>query len=256
MNMRSLIYVAFVLASLPLMGCSSGDDDSNGNDTKVSAWAGHTYTLTTTNRDWAQPKGFGKDIENVMPIFIFQMKDAGGGNLTATLATAPKILDANNVANGVVTQDPCTPTMDIPVSGASHPNSQIGPVDATLHLVNHGDAADTTDDVQVTALVKGLEFTDILPNGDTKSTMGQLKATMDFRELAPLFIALGTPEMPATAADICAQVGSDNPCQMCADGQPYCMSAQAVLIGAEKRDDVTVTPVTLASRPASCGTAK
>jgi hypothetical protein len=253
--MRSLISVAFVLASLPLCGCSSGDDDSTGNDTKVSAWAGHTYTLTTTNRDWAEPKGFGKDIENVMPIFIFQLKDAGGGNLTATLATAQKILDANNVANGVVMQDPCGPTMDIPVAGGSYPSSQIGPVDATLHLVNRGDAADPADDVQVTALVKGLQFKDILPNGDTKSTTGELKATMDFRELAPLFTALGTPGMPAMAADICAQLGSDNPCLACSDGAPYCMSARAVLIGAEKRDDVTVTPVTLASRPATCGTA-
>jgi hypothetical protein len=256
MNIRSFIPAALVLASLPLAGCSGDDDDGKPNDTPAaSPWAGHTYALTTEKRDWSEPRGLGNDIENVMPVFLFQVTQSGAA-VTAKMGVAPKALDASGMPTGEIVQDLCSPTYDLPLTGTS-PNSQIGPTEVQLHLINRVDVDVPDDDVQVTAKVAGLKFTNIFPPSgttwaDPDDKPGELSATMDFRELAPLFTQLGTPDKPPTDEIVCMQLGTENACEPCADGHVSCLSALATFIGAENQAGLTVQPVELASRPASC----
>lgn len=259
MNTRLLIQAAFILASLPLAACSSGDDDTNGTGGtggggQASPWAGHTYTLTTTKFDWTQPQGLGKDIENVMPVFIFQMTATNGKDMTAKIASAPKLVDEmGNPVAGSLVQDPCTPTVEVPVSGGAYPDSVIGPTTMDLHLLNKGAKPDASDDVQVTARVTNLQFTNVLPGAasmeDTKEY--SLKATMDIKDIAPLFTALGNP--PTTEA-VCAELAKQNsPCQACpGTGTMTCLSARADFLTAVDAPGLTVATVDAASRPTTC----
>lgn len=255
MNIRSFIPAALILSSLPLAACSGGDDDTGGGNTPAaSKWAGHTYVLTTTSRDWDQPKGLGTDIENVMPHFLFQVSADGK---SAKLAVAPKKKDSNGMVTAEIAQDLCSPTYDLPIGGTA-PNMSLGPTDVELHLVNDVDATDPVGDTEVTAKVMGLAFTDIFPpngtawdNPDDKP--GTLAATMDFRELAPLFNQLYKNGVPPTDAEICDQLGDgETACKACADGHVSCLSALAKYIGAENNASVTIQSVDKATRPATC----
>ncbi len=250
MRIRRFLPATLILTSLPLAACGGGDDDDAA--ATPSAWAGHTYTLTTTKRDWADPASLAGDIEAVMPVFMFELLGTADGKVNARVGTAPKQLDASNKPTGVVEQDLCGPTLTLPVTGA-YPSSQVGPTEMSIHLVNHGDADDPDDDVQVTAAVRDLEFTNVFPGRpEPPAPDGELKATMDFRDLAPLFLALGTPGNPPTAESICGQVGDEDPCEPCSDGEVLCMSAHAVFLAVEDRPDLSVAPVDLATRDASC----
>jgi hypothetical protein len=258
MHTRLLIQAAFILASLPLAACS-GDDDTNGDNTggtgggtQASPWAGHTYTLTTTKFDWTVPKGLGKDIENVMPVFMFQMTTTSGKDMTAKIASAPKLVDEmGNPVAGTLTQDPCTPTIELPVSGAAYPNSVIGPTTMDLHLVSKAGDPGPAGDVQVTARVVDLKFTNILPTGSEPTETNALDATMDIKDIAPLFTALGSP--PTTEA-VCGELAKQNsPCQACpGTGTMTCLSAKAQLITSVDAPGMTVATIDPNSRPATC----
>ena len=258
MNIRSFIHAALVLSSLPLVGCS-GDDDDSTNNTQPSPLAGHTYVLTTENRSWVEPKGIAKDVENVMPHFLFQVTGTTGNNVSVRMSVAPKIKDANGMVLPVVEQDPCNPTIDIPASGTA---GQIGPMDVELHLINAVTADDPSDDLQVTATVYGLQFTNIFPpNGKTWSQdmidenvdyPGELRAKMDFRQLAPLFNVLYHDGMPPTAEMICDQLPDTAACEDCGDGSVTCLTARAIYLHADESPGKSVTEVTKASRPSTC----
>jgi hypothetical protein len=249
---------ALTLASFPLAACS-GDDDANNTNTTASPLSGHTYVLTTKNRSWAEPKGIAKDVENVMPHFLFHVTSTGGSNVNVTMAVAPKVKDSMGVVLPEVSQDLCSPTYDIQSSGAA---AQLGPMDVNLHLVNTVDRDDPSDDLQVTAKVSGLAFKSLFPaNGQTfpqdqvadETYPGDLKATMDFRELAPLFNVLYHPDgAPPTAAEICDQLPDQAECQDCGDGSISCLTAHAIELHAEDSPSITVQSVDATSRPASC----
>ena len=266
MNIRPFIHAALILASVPLTACS-GDDDSGGGNTggtggggAQSPLAGHTYVLTTTNSNWTKPRGIAKDVENVMPHFLFQVTSAGGNNVKVLMSVAPKVKDADGkVLEDMITQDPCSPTHEFSSSGIA---AQLGPEDLKLHLVNTVKLEDPNDDLSVTAMVKGLEFKNIFPADGKAWTAdqianedypGELNATMDFRELAPLFNVLYHPDgAPPTPKEICDQLPDTASCADCGDGSITCLSAQASLLHAEDHPGLTVTPVTEASRPATC----
>jgi hypothetical protein len=135
-------------------------------------------------------------------------------------------------------------------------------MDVSLHLVNTVDRDDPNDDLQVTAKVSGLEFKSIFPaNGsawtqaqiDNEDYPGELRATMDFRELAPLFNVLYHPDgNPPTATEICDQLPDTAECQDCGDGSISCLSAHAIFLHGEDSPSVTVQTVTTANRPATC----
>lgn len=250
---------ALLLSALPLAGCSGGDDDDATNTT-TSPLAGHTYVLTTTNGDWSEPRGIAKDVENVMPHFLFQVTSTGGNNVSVRMSVAPKVKDDAGMVLPEIKQDPCSPTYDIPSSGTA---AHLGPMDVDLHLVNTVKASDTTDDLQVTATVYDLEFTSVFPADGKAWTAdqianedypGELRATMDFRQLAPLFNVLYHPEdnTPPTAAEICDQLPDTAACQACSDGEVTCLSARAIFLHAEDHPGLTVDSVTKESRPSTC----
>lgn len=260
MNIRSFIHAALLLSSLPLIGCSSGDDDDATN-TQTSPLAGHTYVLTTENRSWVEPKGIAKDVEAVMPHFLFQVTSTGGSNVSIRMSVAPKVKDSTGMmVLPIVEQDMCNPTIDISSSGTA---AQLGPMDVSLHLINALDTPDDkTDDLSVTAKVYGLEFKNIFPpNGKAWSQEmidesvdypGELRAKMDFRELAPLFNLLYHDGMPPTAQMICDQLPETAACEDCGDGSVTCLTARAIYLHAEDSPGKSVTPVDAASRPATC----
>jgi hypothetical protein len=259
MNIRSFIPAALVLASLPLAGCS-GDDDDDATNTVASPLAGHTYVLTTNDANWSEPRGIAGDVENVMPHFLFQVTGTGGSNVSVRMSVAPKVKDADHNVLPVIEQDMCSPTYDIPSSGTA---AQLGPMDVSLHLINTVMLDDPKDDIQVTAKVSGLEFKNIFPpNGQAWSQdqidenvdyPGELKATMDFRELAPLFNVLYHEDgSPPTAAEVCGQLPKTAACTACSDGNMSCLSARAIFLHAEDSPGMTVEPVDAASRPATC----
>jgi len=258
MNIRSFIPAALVLASLPLAGCGGGDDDDA--TATASPLAGHTYVLTTNDTNWSEPRGISTDVEAVMPHFLFQVTSTGGNNVSVRMSVAPKVKDAEKNVLPVIEQDMCSPTYDIPSSGTA---AQLGPMDVSLHFINTVHLDDPNDDVQVTAKVSDLEFKNIFPpNGKTWSQdqidekvdyPGELKATMDFRELAPLFTFLNHSDGgPPTPAEVCAQLPNMASCKDCGDGSVTCLSARAVMLHAEDSPGMTVEPVDEASRPASC----
>ena len=256
MNIRAFIPAALILSSLPLAGCSGDDDDAAPT---ASPLAGHTYVLTTENASWSEPRGIAKDVENVMPHFLFQVTGTGGNNVSVKMSVAPKVKDADGNVLPIVEQDMCSPTYDIPSSGTA---AHLGPMDVDLHLVNKVKLDDTSDDLQVTAKVYGLEFTSIFPaNGkawtkdqiDNEDYPGELRATMDFRQLAPLFNVLYHQDgTPPTATEICDQLPDTAACEACSDGEVVCLSAHAIFLHGEDSPGMTVETVTTASRPASC----
>lgn len=266
MNIRPFIHASLILASVPLTACS-GDDDSGSNNTggtggggAVSPLAGHTYVLTTDNRSWTKPKGIAKDVENVMPHFLFKATDAGGGNVKILMGVAPKVKDANMMVLPQINQDMCSPTHEYTSTGIA---AQLGPDDLKLHLVNTVKLEDPNDDLSVTAMVKGLTFKNIFPPdgkawspamvSEDEDYPGFLSATMDFRELAPLFNVLyHTDGSPPTPKEICDQLPTTAMCQDCGDGSVTCLYAEASLLHAEDHPEVTVTPVDINSRPATC----
>ena len=276
MNKRFLFQAAFILASFPLAACSSGDDDSSkdnggsggtsgtgsgggGGATQQNAWVGHTYALLTKPADWYSPKNIGKDVENVMPAFLFQVSQGMGSDLNVRIGTAKKIKDDNNKPTGFGDQDLCTPTIDLTIPAGKFPSSQMGPFNVPLHLFyDAATPADTSDDVQVTATVTGLEFTDVLPAmpGATDGVeTSALKASMNVTEIAPLFTALGTTGHPPSTDTVCNELQKATMvgCLACpSGGTSTCFSAVAQYIVAIDAPGVTVKPVDLATRPDTC----
>jgi hypothetical protein len=260
MNIRPFIHASLLLASIPLTACGGGDDDSGANDAgTASPLAGHTYVLTTDNTSWTKPRGIAKDVENVMPHFLFQVTAAGGNNVKVLMSVAPKVKNADGEVLLQINQDMCSPTHEFMSSGAA---AQLGPEDLKLHLVNTVKLEDQNDDLQVTAVVKGLEFKNIFPADGKAWTVdqvanedypGELNATMDFRELAPLFNVLYHPDgAPPTPKEICDQLPDTASCADCGDGSITCLSAQASLLHAEDHPGLTVQPVDINTRPATC----
>jgi hypothetical protein len=263
--------IALVLLSLPLTACSGGDDDSTGSggsggtggtsQTKTSPWSGHTYLLSLASTDWTTPRKVGTDLFGVAPAFMFKITGEGD-NLTATVGTGPGtyLTDPTDTTTAVpvtpaqAMQDPCGVTTDVPFSASAYPNATINEDHSKLFVKNAGKA------LQATADVYGLKFTNILPNGTTPSTTGTLDASMDFRELYVLFGALGPGRTPDS---VCANVKSaytpsscTDPsctvqCQACPDGQPYCLSVEALGVGAVEAPNLVVNQITETSRSAS-----
>lgn len=256
---------ALFLMTLPLTACgSSGDDDSNGQNTP--SWSGHTYLLSLQQGDWATPRGIGMDLFGVAPAFVFDV-EGSGANTTATLGYGPgTMLDSTMTSVAVTTdnfaQDSCGLTTELPLSAADYPQSTLSEPHMTMHVVNAG----VTPPLQVTADVYNLKFTNVLPNGSTPATMGTLEATMDFKQLYVLFQSLG----PTRTADSVCQALSEHytphscpagdatctvacePCPNAAAGDaPTCLTVTADHIGAVQADNIKVNTVTTVD-PTAC----
>ena len=102
----------------------------------------------------------------------------------------------------------------------------IGPSEYSL-FIQH-----VTEPVAVQGTIYDLALKDVLPNADgTPSEVGELAATMDFRELYPLFTLIIDP----TPEKVCTQLESSfsAPCIACPnDGEPFCLTVKANSLGA------------------------
>lgn len=259
MNHRTAKSLALVLLSLPLVACGGGGDDDSATADEPSPWAGHTYFLNIPQRNWASPRGIGKDLYGVAPAFILQVSGTKK-NTQVTLGVAPGTMtDANKMivmlTADQTSQDTCGPTTAIPFSSESYPSSTIGPAQIKMHVLN---AMAMPAPLQVTGDVYDFKLTDVLPNGSTPSTTGKLEATMDFKQLYILFGALGDSRdwMSVCSAlhDAYSTDTVDVSCQPCPNGgsDPSCLSVSAEGIGAVEAPSLSVTPVDAATRPASC----
>ena len=174
-----------------------------------------TYVLDVAEEQWAEPRGIGSEIDLFVPNFLMRIEDDSSDSFDVFVATAK--------ADG--TQDLCNPTSTITAS-KSDTGATIGPAEFPLHI-QHVDEAD----IAVDGAVYDFTLKDILPNGNTMSTSGELTATMDFRDLYPLFTLLiePTPEAVCTALEDSYK----EPCAACPnDGQPFCLTVKAIELGA------------------------
>jgi hypothetical protein len=145
------------------------------------------------------------------------------------------VLMATAKADG--TQDLCNKTSMI-TANRSDTGATIGPAEFNLHIEH----ADPEIDISVDGVVYNFTLKDILPNGNTMSTTGELSATMNFEHLYPLFTLLidPTPEAVCTAL----LDSYREPCVACpGNGQPFCLTVRAIELGATPTN-ATIQPVT------------
>jgi len=175
-------------------------------------WVGHTYQLSIADYQWSEPRGLGDDIGPYIPTFLVKV-EGSGNEIDATLTIA---------AGGK--QDPCNKTVHVDAK-AAYPSATLGPVDFGVRLVND-DPSDSNPGVEVYAQAYDFTLTDILPGA---GGVGVLQATMDAREIFPLFTLLGEG---ATADDLCdelmKQTSGAAECQPCPkDGKAYCLTLKS-----------------------------
>jgi hypothetical protein len=223
-NRRAFATIAFLVAALSQFGCS--DDDTAGT------WIDHTYLLDVPNTSWSKPTPrIGSEIGDFVPNFVLEVSKGEGSQLAVTLGTA---------VDGA--QDLCNPTTVVNAD-ADYPSIQVGPSEFPLHIKH------LTADVTVNATAYDLSLTDVLPNKDTASREGVLSATLDTRELYPLFTLLPAP----SPESVCAALESfDAPCQPCpADRELFCLTIQANYLGAIETS-LALEAVEAANVDASC----
>ena len=249
MTNRLACALTLCVLSLPLVGCSSGDDDAA--NTTPGTWADKTYLLTVTKTQWTIPRGIGSEIDGYVPSFIMKV-DASGTSML--LGTAEPNATPENAK-----QDMCSPTFTFPFT-ASYPKMDLGPLPMRIHIVNPAENAGE-DSVQETGDVFDLTMKDVLPNGSTPSDSGVFTATMDFTQLAPLFTALGNG---ADKDGVCSALYDEfhtypgGMCSACptSDAHPYCLTITGEQVGAVEAPSVALVPVDEASRPATCNPEK
>lgn len=193
-------------SALVVLAAACGTPDEEPGAAGGSEWVGKTYLLRTTIGDWITPRGIGQDIAPYVPGFLIRVDSAMDGALGVTMGTVP--------AMGADQQDPCTATRAI-TGSAVYPNSTIGPTDFVMHLTNSGYA--------VNANVRGLRFDNVLPGSMEDGT---LTATLDFREIVNLTLAVEPPDPMAACTAL--EEARMAPCVACPhDGQPFCLTIVA-----------------------------
>ena len=213
--------------SLSAVGCGSDEGDPSS---KPDAWIGNTYVLEVPEAKWTEPPGIGVEISGFVPQFLVQVQGASGSDVEVLLGTG-----------SMAEQESCGPTQTVTAS-SSYPSMQIGPVDHPIY-VRHA-----TEDIEVAATAYDLTLTDVLPGGG--SATGELVATMDMRELYPLFTLLITPT-PETVCTALSMSSAMVPCEYCGDGEPFCLTIKAEGVVAEP-SDLTVQPIDAGALDASC----
>jgi hypothetical protein len=227
MNLKSTSWLCFLLMTAPGVVACGGDDPSSSSSNE---WNGHTYTLSIGDRSWTEPRGVITDIKDYVPQFIFEVQGDSATSFDVMTATA----------HGD-TQDPCTVTGSLPGSG-----NAIGPADFPLRIKH------LREDIVVQATLRDLSFEQALPTAGVVSVTGTFSATLDARDVAPLFTQI---DSDPTADDLCTALAQLSPpvaCQACRhDDAMYCLTLKAEKIGATQSDGSAIEPITTPTDP-SC----
>jgi hypothetical protein len=222
-----------LLASWVLVSCGGGGDQSKR---KAEAWIGKTFLLDTpaiSSSNWTKPSGaVVGNIGNLgVPQILFGVEAGSGDDLVITLAGAQE-----------GTPDPCTPTTPAAASGATYPNSTITAAAFPLRILSK----DPTNPWQVVTTIYDVAFEDILPGLDSMAT-SKFDGIFDYAKFASRL-------SPGSSRDSICQISGagGDPCETCPlDGEPYCLSFEAVQIGA-KETTISLKPISTSNIPGSC----
>lgn len=223
-------------------GGTGGSTDTSGTGASSAegpeGWVGKTFLLAVPERNWSEPDQIGAQIAEYVPEFLIKVNSVEGETAKVTLGTAK---DGQ--------QTLCRPTVDADAT-VSYPSIAIGPVDLPVFLENPVTAEDPADDVTVKATVTGLTLKDVLPQGSTAAATSELTATMDFREVYPMFTQLGDTR---TADSTCDALNTELqvPCATCPSGGDYCLTLKAVRIAAQE-SAMGLEPVAAESTDPTC----
>ena len=229
-----------ILALLPAAAACGSDSESTpadgstggaGNAQPVS-WDNTTYKLQIPSSSWSEPQGVGAEISDFVPPFLLSVATCANDTCGLMLGTA----------DSAGAQQMCNATVNTNATGTP-PAVQIGPLDFPMYIKH------VSQDVSVYATAYDLTITNVLPSSNGIATAGELAATMDVRELYPMFtmVVIRTPD---TVCEAFASQGAD--CTACADGQPYCLTLKAIRLGAIEIPDLTLEAVDSAATGAEC----
>ena len=229
------ILVSTLLIGLVPALAACGSDSKKPNNS-ANPWQNKTYQLSIPLSRWNKPnKDVANDIGAFVPSFLLYFKSATATDVDVLLGTS----DANGV------QDPCSPTTLIHGTSA-YPDFKIGPVDAPVRIV------DTSHNKAVTITGYGLTLANIMPESTVDNTTEAFSATVDARQLYPLFYLIADPTPDKVCADL-SQVSAE--CQQCpSDQQNYCLTLGAISLTAALTG-ASVNEVGASDLPASCNAA-
>lgn len=197
----------------------------------AAAWdAGNTYLLTVPVNNWATPRNVGGEIGAYVPQFVIAVDSRMGNVANLSLGTASAGM-----------QDMCGPTAAATTAAtAVYPQSQIGPINLPMHLIKTNPDTGAQEAI-VHATAYNFTLSNALP-GDGNAKDGQLDATMDIREIYPMFTQLSADPTPEKVCNA-LESGFEAPCQACpSDGQVWCLSLQALGLEAALAN-LTLQPV-------------
>ena len=208
--------MAFVVAPF-LVACSGDDEPSESNE-----WAGRTYALNIGERSWREPRGAINDIKDYVPQFLLEVRGESSDAFEVLMATGKDD-----------EQDPCNSTGSLPGSG-----NAVGPGEFRLRIQH------LREDIVVQATLHDWSLTDALPVGGMVSETGSFSATLDGRDVAPLFTQIDSDPTPDELCAALEQLSPPAPCQACPhDGEVYCLTLTAENVALTEVAGTTITEI-------------
>lgn len=224
MKLMSTSWLCLLVTAPCLVACSGKEPSSS----KSNEWSGRTYALSIGDRSWTEPRGVITDIKDYVPQFLFEVHGDSDTSFDVTTATARSDV-----------QDPCNKVSSLPGSG-----NAIGPADFPLRIKH------LREDIVVQATLRNLSFKQVLPTGGAVSAVGTFAATLDARDVAPLFTQIDSDPTPDELCTALSQLSPPVDCQACPhDGELYCLTLKAEKIGATESDGTTIEPITKPTDP-------
>jgi hypothetical protein len=214
---RFLHRLAFVVA--PFVVACGGDDDGSSDSNE---WTGRTYELSIGERSWREPQGAINDIKDYVPQFLLEVQGESSESFEVLTATGKDDQ-----------QDPCNPTASLPGSG-----NTIGPAEFPLRIKH------LREDIVVDATLYDWTLTQALPEGGVVSEAGSFSATLDGRDVAPLFTQIDSDPTPDELCAALEQLSPPAPCQACPhDDEVYCLTLTAEKVGLTEVTATTITGI-------------
>jgi hypothetical protein len=227
------------------VACSDGGDDGDDAPAPTNEWNGKTYLVELITRNWTQPTDVVLDFAPYVRGFLFSVSGTSSDDYNVTLGTLTLNADDTDPPPAPA-QDMCNPTGTLKGSG-----NVIGPSDVKLNIRHLGEGTN----LNVYATARKFTLTNVLPTGGVASTAGKFQATLDAREIYPLFTALDETPTAELLCQELAELAHPAPCEPCPhDNQPWCLTliAETPPLGAAE-SSIVLQPVSDdASRAASC----
>jgi hypothetical protein len=222
---RFLQRLVFLVAPL-LVACGGDDDGTESSD--ANEWNGRTYVLNIGERSWREPSGVINDIKDYVPQFLFEVQGESSDSFEVVTATAKED-----------EQDPCNVTGSLPGAG-----NTIGPGDFALRIKH------LREDIVVQATLHDFTLKEALPTGDVVSESGSFSATLDGRDVAPLFTQIDSDPTPDELCTALEQLSPPAPCQACPhDDEVYCLTLTAEKVGLTELTDTAITGIDAPADP-------